>query len=697
MGIQIPAFAFVNKIKNVLIFQDYPCLLEGEVLTSQPLSQSSTSSGRSMWELSQPTPSEPQKRKKFEDLGPVAKRGRTETLMEVLQATAVGESLTPVQLLGYIGHRLTYLTDKKLSKFFKSVEKSADIFSRKDVPLELALFLKEKCYITKRHWTELRLHLKPFVELPVYDSMSVLWKNMLPALIKFQNGWRADVYDVVKSTLQRLPPDVLQSLSQAEPQNCGVVAKFISGCDVSGSHKVYRAPSSLGENIDTSHFMVGGIALTQLSLNDESGTVLYNVKNPSCDDNERPILICPGKDTRELNDLTFEAIDQGIQKVHNEPILICYNTNEDNGEFEIEFTVKIELSQLDGKALATALGLQGSFCTMCKVSAADAQNPERIKQLFRIERSIESVQQLYEELVETDEDGNEYIPTKPNDYHIRQGLTQKPLTSQDVAQNFPILHAKLRSLSFFEQIAYRLNSNVPIMGRGKRMNTYQKEKIAVAKKEFINEARKNCQIILDSPRCDGGSSDDGNTARRFFSSENREAVVHLFKGTVHEKAVIRELLQNFSVILRVISSKNLVDVDSFEEFCNQTYILLCQNFPWVSVTTSVHRLLGHSAERIRLNQGFGLGLISEEGLEAVHKLVRRFRELGARKTCLDDNIQDVFTHLFIRSDPIIRSFNRLFVCSKCSEIGHTSRGCPNLKSTVCTKEEDLINGFFPQC
>ena len=218
--------------------------------------------------------------------------------MEVLQSTAEDEKLSPVQLLGYIGHRLTYLTDKKLAKFFKSIEKNEDIVTRRDVLLELSLFLKEKCSISKRHWTELRLHLKPFVEIPVYDSLSSLWKNMLPPLINFHDGWRADIYDVVKCTLQRLPAEVVQTLSNEEAQSCGVVAKFITGCDVSGSHKVYKAPSSLTENIDTSHFMVGGIALIQLSLNDEAGTVIYNVKNPSCDDNERPILICPGKDTR---------------------------------------------------------------------------------------------------------------------------------------------------------------------------------------------------------------------------------------------------------------------------------------------------------------------------------------------------------------------------------------------------------------
>ena len=222
------------------------------------------------------------------------------------------------------------------------------------------------------------------------------------------------------------------------------------------------------------------------------------------------------------------------------------------------------------------------------------------------------------------------------------------------------------------------------MGKGKRLTQYQKEKITEAKKELIEKAKTNCKLLLDSPKTTGGSSDDGNTARRFFAAENRELVLSLFKGTVHEKAVISKLLQKFSIILRLISSKKKIDAD----------LLLCETFPWISVSTSIHRLLGHSAERIRLNQGFGLGLVSEEGLEAIHKLVRRFRELGARKTSLEDNIQDVFTHLFIRSDPTIRSYNRLLTCSNCSELDHTRRSCPLLKSILVTSEEEEFASFI---
>ena len=86
--------------------------------------------------------------------------------------------------------------------------------------------------------------------------------------------------------------------------------------------------------------------------------------------------------------------------------------------------------------------------------------------------------------------GNEYIPTRPNDYAIRQGLTQKPLTTQDIAKNFPVLHARLRSLCFFEQLAYRLNSNVPIMGRGKGSHNIRKKRLPRPRKSLSKKQKQ---------------------------------------------------------------------------------------------------------------------------------------------------------------------------------------------------------------
>lgn len=157
----------------------------------------------------------------------------------------------------------------------------------------------------------------------------------------------------------------------------------------------------------------------------------------------------------------------------------------------------------------------------------------------------------------------------------------------------------------------------------------------------------------------------------------------------------RVLHRQFAVILRVVSSKNsLIDTDSFNQYCLDAYQTLVMSFPWATIPPSVHRILAHSAERMELNDSHGLGELSEEGLECMHKLVRRFRSMLARKTNLADNLRDVFMHLWLRSDPKIRSQARTLQCSLCGGIGHTKRSCPTRNQTCLNSYDAEVQEFF---
>ena len=50
-----------------------------------------------------------------------------------------------------------------------------------------------------------------------------------------------------------------------------------------------------------------------------------------------------------------------------------------------------------------------------------------------------------------------------------------------------------------------------------------------------------------------------------------------------------------------------------------------------------------------MNGGFGLGDMSEEGLEALNKLIRQMRAKGARKDSTPNNFRDTYNHLWDRS------------------------------------------------
>lgn len=59
-----------------------------------------------------------------------------------------------------------------------------------------------------------------------------------------------------------------------------------------------------------------------------------------------------------------------------------------------------------------------------------------------------------------------------------------------------------------------------------------------------------------------------------------------------------------------------------------------------------------------LNGGFGLGDLSEEGLEALNKMIRERRVHGARKNSTESNFEDTFNHLWDRSRPTIVEMER---------------------------------------
>ena len=218
----------------------------------------------------------------------------------------------------------------------------------------------------------------------------------------------------------------------------------------------------------------------------------------------------------------------------------------------------------------------------------------------------------------------------------RAGLTHKPmLTGEHVSSehNIPPLHSRINSLRFWETTIYFFNARksfpneIPIKKPGHRKSPAQLDAFELAKKNVRNEAKYGeLGLILDCPDptgC-GGNSDNGNTAKEFFSEKNREAVVKLFKTDDETlKNEIRILHQNFEVILRVINSRDEVKVDLFAELCKETNVKLLEAFPWNTVTETVHRYLGHAAHCIARNNNHGLAQLSESPLESSHKMLRQ--------------------------------------------------------------------------
>ena len=112
-------------------------------------------------------------------------------------------------------------------------------------------------------------------------------------------------------------------------------------------------------------------------------------------------------------------------------------------------------------------------------------------------------------------------------------------------------------------------------------------------------------------------------------------------------------------MVKVINSqKRRVNTVELREISQSVLLKIVESFPWAVISPSVHRILSHGWERIQLNDGFGLGNISEEGLEALNKWIRRLRVSGSRTVSTVLNFTDTFNHLWDRSRPVIVDMER---------------------------------------
>ncbi|EFN71146.1 hypothetical protein EAG_06093, partial [Camponotus floridanus] len=98
------------------------------------------------------------------------------------------------------------------------------------------------------------------------------------------------------------------------------------------------------------------------------------------------------------------------------------------------------------------------------------------------------------------------------------------------------------------------------------------------------EFRKELGLLLDIVKQGSGSTNDGNTARRFFSNIHTTA-----KITKLDKSLIRR----FFIILQAISCGEVINTKKFGLFTLETAKKFVKNYGWYYMTASVHKLLIH--------------------------------------------------------------------------------------------------------
>ena len=116
----------------------------------------------------------------------------------------------------------------------------------------------------------------------------------------------------------------------------------------------------------------------------------------------------------------------------------------------------------------------------------------------------------------------------------------------------------------------------------------------------------------------GGTSDNGPTAKKFFSQKLRPHVLKLFPtATPSELRALDQIMSNYSVISKVTNSSRKMSAErikKFEEYCKNAYIFRLRSIKYWPMNKSIHRFWTHSARKMR-QLGYSLGIISENPLE----------------------------------------------------------------------------------
>ncbi|KAI6661839.1 hypothetical protein LOD99_9791 [Oopsacas minuta] len=210
----------------------------------------------------------------------------------------------------------------------------------------------------------------------------------------------------------------------------------------------------------------------------------------------------------------------------------------------------------------------------------------------------------------------------------RFNVTHRPISDLEIIPSSP-LHAYLRCFGWFLHLINHL-----LAGVCKWSPT--SKRVSDAKTFVTSLIKDNLNIIIDTPSTQGGTTTTGNVVRQCLIRKDGNDHDFLYRVLTvippEFKSHIIEIHTCLGAILRVYNSSRRVDTEELALVYSNIYQSILCAFPWANVPPTLHKLLAYAPEIIStFNDGHGLENLSEEGLEASNKYIRRYRDRLARK------------------------------------------------------------------
>lgn len=227
---------------------------------------------------------------------------------------------------------------------------------------------------------------------------------------------------------------------------------------------------------------------------------------------------------------------------------------------------------------------------------------------------------------------------KPKEMNNLSLVLNKPVADNMYKYGLSSLHMWLRSMECILHISYNMDfKKWAARGEDKLL---QKTKKELTQQEFFQRSG----LLVDIVKQGFGTTNDGNTARRFFRDYEKSAEI---------TGVDVNLIKRFAVILQSISCGKNINIPNFKNYCKETAELYIQLYPWYYMPSSIHKLLIHGAEICQHFSFIPVGMLSEEASEARNKDFRNIRERHSRKIGRKETNTDIIHQFLISSDPYI--------------------------------------------
>lgn len=409
-----------------------------------------------------------------------------------------------------------------------------------------------------------------------------------------------NLQDLVDLTVRRL---ILAEDIQAPPEGRGFDFFWKWGMDGSSGLSNYNCKYRDGNTetharaADSGVFMVTCVPLRLLVADADPNNPMVIWKNPK----PSSALSCRVVKFEFRKESTKTIIDTAHQyKSQFLGSLLPTNCIKNGVEFEVRHTGV--LTMVDGKVCnALTDNACTQKCYICGLMMKDFNDPEKVK------------------------------------------LASSHINSEAYNLGLSTLHAEIRTFEFLLHLGYKSEIKTWVVKEDDA-----KAKILKRKKMIQDMFWEEQGLIVDMPTTGFGSSNTGNTARRFFTNCSHSASI---------LNISTDIVYKFGVVLEVIKSRYPMDVVKFRDYCLSLYHEYLMEYSWLPLTPTVHKILIHGPFIIE-NFLVPIGILSEEAQEARHKHFKKYRRNFSRMLSRADSNRDIMNRLTLTSDPVLIS-NRI--------------------------------------